>query len=92
MERGPVVCLGELLVVLCPEGPDDLKAATLLRRSIGGAEANVARMLAALGVPVDLVTRLGADPWGSARTTDCAEPASAPATRARLCRSGTHVD
>ena len=44
-------------------------------------------MLAALGVPVDLVTRLGADPWGSARTTDCAEPASAPATRARLCRS-----
>ena len=45
-----VVCLGEAMVVLRPEGEESLAAATTLRRSVGGAEANVAGALAALGV------------------------------------------
>lgn len=58
------VCLGEAMVVLRPEGDQSLARATTLRRSVGGAEANVAGALAALGVRTAWVSRLGRDPFG----------------------------
>ncbi|MFJ9389520.1 sugar kinase [Nocardioides sp. NPDC101246] len=65
-----VVCLGEAMVVLRPEGDQSLAAATTLRRSVGGAEANVAGALAALGVRTAWVSRLGQDPFGDVVTED----------------------
>ncbi|MEU0269112.1 sugar kinase [Nocardioides sp. NPDC006303] len=65
-----VVCLGEAMVVLRPEGDQSLAEATTLRRSVGGAEANVAGALAALGVRTAWVSRLGQDPFGDVVTAD----------------------
>ncbi|MFD4326472.1 sugar kinase [Nocardioides sp. NPDC058538] len=65
-----VVCLGEAMVVLRPEGGQSLAGATTLRRSVGGAEANVAGALAALGVRTAWVSRLGQDPFGDVVTED----------------------
>ncbi|MER7303251.1 sugar kinase [Nocardioides sp. NPDC127514] len=65
-----VVCLGEAMVVLRPEGDQPLAGATTLRRSVGGAEANVAGALAALGVRTAWVSRLGQDPFGDVVTDD----------------------
>ncbi|MGY0541199.1 sugar kinase [Nocardioides sp. YJ-D4] len=65
-----VVCLGEAMVVLRPEGDQPLAVATTLRRSVGGAEANVAGALAALGVRTAWVSRLGQDPFGDVVTDD----------------------
>ncbi|MET8521982.1 sugar kinase [Nocardioides sp. NPDC004968] len=65
-----VVCLGEAMVVLRPEGDQSLAGATTLRRSVGGAEANVAGALAALGVRTAWVSRLGQDPFGDVVTED----------------------
>jgi len=59
-----VVCLGEGLVVLHPDRPGGLGASGLLRCSVGGAEANVAGALTALGVPTAWLSRLGSDPFG----------------------------
>lgn len=72
--RGDVraICLGEAMVVLRPEGDRPLAEATTLRRSVGGAEANVAGALAALGVPTAWVSRLGRDPFGDVVTDDLA--------------------
>lgn len=67
-----VVCLGEAMVVLRPEGDRPLAEATTLRRSVGGAEANVAGALAALGVEVTWVSRLGQDPFGDVVADDLA--------------------
>ncbi|MER7605311.1 sugar kinase [Nocardioides sp. NPDC127503] len=64
------VCLGEAMVVLRPEGDQSLAGATTLRRSVGGAEANVAGALAALGVRTAWVSRLGQDPFGDVVTED----------------------
>ncbi len=61
---GTVICLGEAMVVLRPELPGGLRGSDLLRRSVGGAEANVASALAALGVETSWVSRLGRDPLG----------------------------
>jgi 2-dehydro-3-deoxygluconokinase len=58
------LCVGEAMVVLRPEQPGGLRASELLRRSVGGAEANVAGALAAMGVPTTWVSRLGTDPFG----------------------------
>lgn len=66
------VCLGEAMVVLRPEGDRPLAEAATLRRSVGGAEANVAGALAALGVPTAWVSRLGRDPFGDVVTDDLA--------------------
>ena len=63
-ERGRVLCLGEAMVVLRPEQPGGLARSALLRRSVGGAEANVAGALAALGIPTSWASRLGDDPFG----------------------------
>jgi len=66
-----VVCLGEAMVVLRPEGEQQaLTSAELFRRSVGGAEANVAGALAALGVSAAWVSRLGADPFGDVVADD----------------------
>ena len=67
-----VVCLGEAMVVLRPEGDQPLAAATTLRRSVGGAEANVAGALAGLGVRTAWVSRLGQDPFGDFVADDLA--------------------
>ncbi|MGH3353639.1 MAG: sugar kinase [Nocardioides sp.] len=68
-----VVCLGEAMVVLRPEGDRPLARATTLRRSVGGAEANVAGALAALGVRTAWVSRLGRDPFGDVVIEDLTE-------------------
>lgn len=65
-----VVCLGEAMVVLRPEGDRPLAEATTLRRAVGGAEANVAGALAALGVRAAWVSRLGLDPFGDVVADD----------------------
>lgn len=65
-----VLCLGEAMVVLHPHSDGDLASSSLLRRSVGGAEANVAGGLAGLGVPATFVSRLGADPFGDVVTDD----------------------
>lgn len=65
-----VACIGEAMVVLSPAGGAALESAELLHRSVGGAEANVARMLAALGVRACFVSRVGDDPFGRSVRTD----------------------
>ena len=65
-----VVCLGEAMVVLRPDGDRPLAEATTLRRSVGGAEANVAGALTALGVRTAWVSRLGQDPFGDVVAAD----------------------
>ena len=64
-DRNRVLCLGEAMVVLRPEQAGGLARSALLRRSVGGAEANVAGALAALGIPACWVSRLGDDPFGA---------------------------
>lgn len=60
---GPlVVCLGEPLALVAPQDLDSLDPAM----KVGGAEANVATALAALGVSAGYVSRVGADPQGRA--------------------------
>ncbi len=61
---GQVICLGEAMVVLRPELPGGLRGSDLLRRSVGGAEANTASALTALGIQTSWVSRLGRDPLG----------------------------
>lgn len=63
-DRSRVLCLGEGMVVLRPEQPGGLAGSDLLRRSVGGAEANVAGALVGLGIPACWVSRLGTDPFG----------------------------
>lgn len=58
------LCLGEAMAVLRPEQPGGLEGSDLLRRSVGGAEANVAGGLASLGIPTTWMSRLGSDPFG----------------------------
>lgn len=58
------VCLGEGMVVLTPDVPGPLAGVEMFRRSVGGAECNVAGGLAALGVRTAWLSRLGADPFG----------------------------
>lgn len=60
-----VLCLGEGLAVL--RTPPQFAASgrpDALALSVGGAEANVASGLAALGLPASWVSRLGRDPFG----------------------------
>jgi fructokinase len=63
-ESKPVIAIGECLVdLIAPKGSDLLSGHTLDIRE-GGAPANVAVGLARLGVPVQLRTVLGDDPFG----------------------------
>lgn len=59
-----VACVGEAMVMLSPADGRPLESAELLRRSVGGAEANVARVLSSLGVHSSFVSRVGDDPFG----------------------------
>src|SRR5579859_251924 len=59
-----VTCLGEALAVLVPEDPTGSGHASSYALSVGGAEANVACALAALGVAVRWTGRVGDDHFG----------------------------
>lgn len=60
----PVVAIGEALIdLIAPQGNDLVTAESLVIRE-GGAPANVAVGLARLGVPVQMRTVLGDDPFG----------------------------
>ncbi|WP_405062175.1 sugar kinase [Kribbella sp. NBC_01505] len=62
-ETGAVVCIGEAMIMLAgAAGP--LEDVETFRRSVGGAECNVAGGLAGLGVPTSWVSRLGDDGFG----------------------------
>ncbi|MCP2340228.1 sugar kinase [Actinomadura rupiterrae] len=61
---GPVACVGEAMAAFLPDRPGPLEHVETFRHAIGGAEANVARGLAALGVPAAWVGRVGADGFG----------------------------
>lgn len=57
------ICLGEAMIVLAATGAP-LEDVETFRRSVGGAEANMAGGLAALGIPTGYVSRLGRDGFG----------------------------
>ncbi|WP_083999566.1 sugar kinase [Actinomadura kijaniata] len=65
MEGTPrAVCVGETMAALLPDRPGPLEDVPGFRSSVGGAEANVARGLAALGVPAAWLGRVGDDGFG----------------------------
>ncbi|WP_426565530.1 sugar kinase [Angustibacter sp. McL0619] len=72
MGEARVVCIGEGLVVLTGADSPSLAEAGLLRRSVGGAEGNVASGLAALGLRPSWVSRVGDDPFGEYVVRDLA--------------------
>lgn len=59
--------------MLAPDGDRSPESADVLRQSVGGAEANVARVASSLGVASQLVSRVGADPFGRRITADLRE-------------------
>jgi 2-dehydro-3-deoxygluconokinase len=59
-----VVTLGESMVAFLPSGPGRLADVPSFDRGIGGAESNVACVLAAAGHSVRWVSRVGADGFG----------------------------
>ena len=56
--KGRVVCLGEILLRICPDTLGSWIAQQALPVYIGGAELNVARALAKWNVPVSFVSRV----------------------------------
>lgn len=58
MIRGKIVCFGEIMCRLNPEGYQRISQAKRLEISYGGAEANVAISLSYLGLDTSFVTRL----------------------------------
>ena len=58
------VCLGEAMIMLAAETGAPLEDAETFRRSVGGAECNVAGGLAALDIPTGWISRVGADGFG----------------------------
>lgn len=66
MSAPEVLCVGEAMIVVGRHRPGRLTLPGAdLRLGVGGAEANVARTLARLGVRTAWWSRLGADPFGS---------------------------
>ena len=63
-ERAPVVCFGELLLRLSPPSGALLSRAQTLDIAVGGAEANVAVALSALGQPTRMVSVVPDNPLG----------------------------
>ncbi|MEU9110237.1 sugar kinase [Streptomyces sp. NPDC048483] len=59
-----VVCLGESMVTFLPTTPGRLADVPAFERAIGGAESNVACVLAAAGHAAKWVSRVGADGFG----------------------------
>jgi 2-dehydro-3-deoxygluconokinase len=58
------VCLGEAMIMLAADTGAPLEEVETFRRSVGGAECNVAGGLAALGIPTGWISRLGTDGFG----------------------------
>ncbi len=82
------VCLGEAMIMLAPEtvaltteaqttgtlaASVPLEDVETFRRSVGGAECNVAGGLAALGIPTSWISRLGTDGFGRHVLRDLAD-------------------
>lgn len=64
-ETGPAaICVGEAMIMLAADTGAPLEDVETFRRSVGGAECNVAGGLAALGVPTCWISRLGDDGFG----------------------------
>lgn len=63
-ERRPILCFGEMLLRLSSAPGVRLSATPSLSVVVGGAEANVASMLAQLGRRTEMVTRLPDSPLG----------------------------
>ncbi|MCC3771747.1 sugar kinase [Streptomyces sp. UNOC14_S4] len=64
-EEPDVICLGESMVTFRPTRPGGLADVPLFERGIGGAESNVACVLAAAGHRAKWVGRVGADGFGA---------------------------
>ncbi|WP_205669146.1 sugar kinase [Amycolatopsis suaedae] len=60
------VCVGESMALFVPAEPGPARQVRTWRRTVGGAESNVACHLVALGVPSRWVSAVGADPLGAA--------------------------
>lgn len=73
-----IVCFGEIMLRLSPEGCYRLLQADRFNVVYGGCEANVAAALANLGVPVAYVTKLPAHEMVRQRSTPCVPLASIP--------------
>jgi len=58
------ICIGEAMIMLAGEPDMPLEDVDTFRRSVGGAECNVAGGLAALGVATGWISRLGDDGFG----------------------------
>jgi 2-dehydro-3-deoxygluconokinase len=58
------VCLGEAMIMLAGRTGAPLEDVETFRRSVGGAECNVAGGLAALDIPTSWISRVGADGFG----------------------------
>ncbi len=67
---GTVVCFGEILLRLAPPGARMMVQAQSLDMVVGGAEANVAAALAALGQEARMVTLLPSSPLGDKAKAD----------------------
>jgi 2-dehydro-3-deoxygluconokinase len=64
-EAGPrAICLGEAMIMLAGDADGPLEDVETFRRSVGGAECNVAGGLAALGISTGWISRLGDDGFG----------------------------
>jgi 2-dehydro-3-deoxygluconokinase len=64
-ETGPsAICLGEAMIMFAGEAGGPLEDVEAFRRSVGGAECNVAGGLAALGIATSWISRLGDDGFG----------------------------
>ena len=58
------VCVGEAMIMLAADTGAPLEDVETFRRSVGGAECNVAGGLAALGIATSWISRLGDDGFG----------------------------
>lgn len=59
-----VICLGETMAMVTPANQSALHHTVEMTLSMGGAESNVALGLAAMGVPVSWMSRVGNDDFG----------------------------
>src|SRR5690625_602591 len=59
-----VITLGESMVLFEPMDGGNLQYAPLFRKTIGGAESNLAIGLSKLGHKVSWISKLGDDPFG----------------------------
>ena len=61
-----ILCVGEALIdMICTDVGSSLKEGQQFLKKAGGAPANVAAATAALGSKVELVAKVGADPFGN---------------------------